>query len=577
MNKTTLLRSAAAGSLLLAAPALAQQPEAAAATDAAKPGGRSTSYDLASFAQYAPRSALDIVRRIPGFTLDLGNTDLRGFSGTAGNVVIDGQRSSSKSESLEALLARIPASRVIRVDVSPGDVYGAEYSGKAQVANILLKQGGGLTGNASVMGTRLFTGELIPNGSASVSLSRGPSTFTLSGDTSRYDNSERGYDRVSDAATGDLIEYRVKQNRYSEFNPFVSGSWALEQGDKSSAHLNARYSPSRFVLGQVNHVTPVGDSERDDELHQDYKTDIFELGGDISRPLLGGGIKFVGLANRRKRTTFDDYLLRDVGGTTVLGGYVQTSGSKYGETIGKLSWSRSNVMGFSFETGAEVAFNKLDYALDLSEIEPGGGLTPIELPLEDATVSELRGEFYVNAGRELAKGLRVDAAMNFELSQLKVRGDATADRSLKFLKPSVTVDWQASRDLHLQFVARRKVAQLDFYDFVSVAELSSDQVSGGNANLVPQRTWEARVVAEHPILGKGKARVELGYDLVDQLQDRILIYDDKGKAFELSGQFGNGKTDVCLCEHRYAARHGLEGPAHFRRCDDPEDVGKGPG
>src|SRR5687768_18399817 len=72
-------------------------------------GTRTTSYDAAFFAQYAPRTALDIARRVPGFTLDLGNTDTRGFAGAAGNVVINGARPSSKAETLETTLARIPA------------------------------------------------------------------------------------------------------------------------------------------------------------------------------------------------------------------------------------------------------------------------------------------------------------------------------------------------------------------------------------------------------------------------------------------------------------------------------------
>ena len=91
------------------------------------------------------------------------------------------------------------------------------------------------------------------------------------------------------------------------------------------------------------------------------------------------------------------------------------------------------------------------------------------------------------------------------MSSLKVRGDAIADRSLRFLKPSLTLDWQPGDDWHFQFIARRTVAQLDFYDFVSAAELSNDRVNGGNANLVPQRTWEGRFVAEHPLFKEARS------------------------------------------------------------------------
>src|ERR1051325_9214832 len=104
------------------------------------PSSRTTVYDAAFFAQYAPRTALDIVQHTPGFTLDLGATqtvtgtvDVRGFAGTAGNVVINGARPSTKAETLDTLLARIPASRVKKVEVGPGDLYGADYSSKTQV------------------------------------------------------------------------------------------------------------------------------------------------------------------------------------------------------------------------------------------------------------------------------------------------------------------------------------------------------------------------------------------------------------------------------------------------------------
>ena len=527
-----------------ASAASAQEGTQTVAGDSEAPApARSNTYDAAFFAPFAPRTALDIVRRIPGFTLDLGNTDLRGFSGAAGNVVIDGQRPSSKSETLEATLAKIPASRVDRVDVGPGDLYGAQYSGKSQVANLILGRGGagGLTGNATISANRHWFGNINPNASGSVQWSRGPSTFSLSADTGRIENFEKGYDLLYVGSTAALVERRDKFNWIYDHNPYVSGSWALEQGDSRSIHLNARFQPSRFYLRQANHVTPIGGPERDDSLHQDYDTDIYELGGDISRPLGGGTIKLVALANRRNRTTFDDYQVRGLGGSPVLEGFEQFSKSKLGESLAKLSWSKPDVAGFNLETGAEIAYNSLDYSLDLFEFFEDGERIPIDLPIEDATVREIRGEVYVSAGRQLGPKLRVDGGLNYELSRLKVRGDATADRSLKFLKPSLTLDWKPGNDWHFQLIARRTVAQLDFYDFVSAAELSNDRVNGGNANLVPQRTWEGRFVAEHPLFKSGTIRFEAGADIVSLLQDRILVFDDKGNSFDAPGNVGTGK------------------------------------
>jgi hypothetical protein len=533
---------------LAASPALAQTSGAGEVPQTTPTqGSRTTVYDPGFFAQYAPRSALDIVQRIPGFTLDLGNNqaatgvDVRGFAGTAGNVVINGARPSSKSETLQTLLARIPASRVTKVEVGPGDLYGADYSSKTQVANLFLSADRGIAGNATVSGVRHWFGKVIPTASASVLLSRGPSTFSLSGDLGRTDYFEEGYDRVTDFATGDLVEFRRKFNSIHPHDPYVSGSWALEKGDDRSAHVNARFAPSTFYLRQDNHVTPVGDTERDDNLVEDYKTRVFELGGDVTRPLAGGAIKLLGLANRQHKTTRDTYLFRSLGGATVLGGSEQLTKSQRNESIGRLSWSRQSLFGFRFEAGGEVALNTLDYNLGFFELEPDGDRTRIDLPIENATVREVRGEFYVNAGRALTKNLRMDAALNYEMSKLKVRGDALADRSLKFLKPSLTLDWQPGGGWHTQAILRRTVAQLDFYDFVSSAELSVGRVNGGNANLQPQRTWEGRLLVEHPILSEGKVRLELGYDLVSMLQDRVLIFDEHNVPFDAPGNLGTGR------------------------------------
>ena len=546
-------------------------------------GSRTTAYDAAFFAQYAPRTAFDIVQRIPGFSLDLGNSsaasgvDVRGFAGTAGNVVINGARPSSKSETLDTLLTHIPASRVIRVEVGPGDLYGADYSSKTQVANLILKEGGGTAGNIAVSAVRHWFGAIIPSASGTVSFSRGPSTFNIAADTRATDYFEEGFDRVTDAATGELLEFRRKYNSIHPHDPYVSGSWAMEKADNDSFHINARYQPSTFFLRQKNHVIPTGDEAHDDSLIEDYKNQTSELGGDVTRPLGGGALKFVGLANRQHKTTLDEYDAGNLGHTEIVGGSQQLTKSQRNETIGRLSWSTQRLLGFQFDTGGEFALNTLDYHQELFRLEQGDGKTPIVLPIQDARVKETRGEFWINAGRPLTKTLRMDLGLNYEMSHLTVSGDASADRKLKFLKPSLTLDWQAPGGWHTQAIVRRTVAQLDFFDFVSSADLSvSGRVNGGNADLQPQRTWEGRLLFEHSIFGKGQARLELGYDLVSLLQDRILVFDDAGHAFDAPGNLGTGRrqyADLTLDAPLYRLWKGLRVKLHGNlqrtRVDDP--------
>src|SRR3954470_13070372 len=175
MTSTRTLLVAASAAALAASPLHAQTPGAGELPQGkAQPGSRTTVYDANFFAQYGPRTALDIVQRIPGFTLDLGNNqastgvDVRGFAGTAGNVVFNGARPSSKSETLQAVLARIPASRVKSVQVGAGELYGADYSGKSQVANLILSAEKGIAGNLTASAVRHWHGSIIPNASGSV-------------------------------------------------------------------------------------------------------------------------------------------------------------------------------------------------------------------------------------------------------------------------------------------------------------------------------------------------------------------------------------------------------------------------
>jgi hypothetical protein len=532
----------------LAAPAFAQSAETPAAAPAQP--SRTTVYDAAFFAQYAPRTALDIARQVPAFQIDFGDTNLRGFGGAAGNIVINGARPSSKSESLSDVLAKIPAKRVVRVEIGPGDLFGADYSSKSQVLNIITSAEGGIDGNVTASLRRLYTGAVNPDGSVSALIRRGASTINLSAGFNNSVNHEEGTDTIIDVTpplvTGDLLERRRKFNTYHDFNPFISGSWALERAADNAIRVNARWSPGQFDLFQRNRVTVTGENPRDDNLMQDYDNDSFEVGGDITRPLAGGAIKLVGLATRRKVDNFDAYIARNGlidDGAVQVGGFEQTQKADRDETIGRLTWSRQNLGGFSFETGVEAALNTLDNTTEFFEVQTDGTRKRIDLPVDSARVKEKRAEAYVNLGRQLSPSLRADAGIRYEYSHLTVTGDAEANRKLRFWKPSLTIDWKPGAGWHTQFSVKRTVAQLNFFDFVTAAELSTDRVNAGNADLQPQRAWEFRVTADHPLLGDGQIKLDLGHDHISLLQDRVLICDEikPTQCFDAPGNIGTGK------------------------------------
>lgn len=104
---------------------------------AATPAGTGQVYTPADFARYAPINAFDMLREVPGFAIR-ESEQRRGLGQATGNVLFNGQRPSSKSDSLYTLLTRIPAGNVERIEILDGaalDIPGLS----GQVANIVYR------------------------------------------------------------------------------------------------------------------------------------------------------------------------------------------------------------------------------------------------------------------------------------------------------------------------------------------------------------------------------------------------------------------------------------------------------
>ena len=97
-------------------------------------------YPISFFIEYRPTTASDVVGRIPGFTYKAGD-DVRGFGGAAGNVLIDGERPSSKAVTLDEALKRIPVAQIERVELIRGGAPGIDMQGQAVLANVIRRRG----------------------------------------------------------------------------------------------------------------------------------------------------------------------------------------------------------------------------------------------------------------------------------------------------------------------------------------------------------------------------------------------------------------------------------------------------
>ena len=98
---------------------VASAPEAAATQGV-------IAYPPAFFAAARPVNAREMLDRIPGFVFN-GGDGVRGYEGAAGNVLIDGQRPASKSDNLDDILRRTPASKVARIELIRGGAPGIDH------------------------------------------------------------------------------------------------------------------------------------------------------------------------------------------------------------------------------------------------------------------------------------------------------------------------------------------------------------------------------------------------------------------------------------------------------------------
>jgi outer membrane receptor for ferrienterochelin and colicins len=77
-------------------------------------------FDASYFETYAPRTAADMIERLPGFQLTAGS-DERGLGAGGANVLINGQLITGKGETPLEQLSRIPATNVVHIEIVEGE------------------------------------------------------------------------------------------------------------------------------------------------------------------------------------------------------------------------------------------------------------------------------------------------------------------------------------------------------------------------------------------------------------------------------------------------------------------------
>lgn len=505
----------------LAATSLTTAP-AQAATEAGAPAGVGrTSYQPTDFAQYNPRTALDMVNRIPGFSIQGDDDGSRGFGQANGNVLINGQRVSGKSNGAEAALGRISASKVKRIDLADGTLF--DIPGlSGQVVNVITD------GQAGMSGTWRWKARTRENlkpyfHEAVVTLSGGREALNWSLEASSLPQrgANAGWEQITDGAGG-LLERRKEDYNWLANDTSVSGSLAWKPPSGVVANLNGKLALFEGTDKEISKTFPVFGPDGRRFFKHGFDEKSAEFGGDYEFGLGAGRLKVIGLFRRLHTPANDEFIEAALDGSA----YTDTRFSQTtdtGEYIGRAEYAIASRGGRDWQVSLENAFNFLEAESGLRVANGTGPFIEIPLPGANARVEESRWEANLTHGRTLAPNLRLQLSLGAEYSELTQSGDNANAREFTRPKGYASLAWQADPSLKLTTRIEREVGQLDFYDFVSSVNLNSDNGDEGNAELVPRQAWTFSVQAEKDFRNWGAATLKTYYSDIEDIVDRVPI------------------------------------------------------
>lgn len=477
-----------------------QQPAPAAAN------GDAQVFEPAYFAQFAPRNALDMVDRIPGFSISGGNDQgQRGLGQATQNVIVNGERLSSKSESVRDQLRRIPATDVVRIEILDGNATSIPGL-TGQVANVVYTSNGASGQFEWTTGFRphnteaqLFGGEISVIGSSgaldyTVSLSNENNRFGADGPVSITDRD------------GALIESQYSKLSGKFDNPKISTAFSYDFGGDVTANLNLSYGSDFFSRKEPETAIDSAGVTRTREALVDEDGPEYELGGDIQFPFGPGSLKLI-LLERFERDNYSSSVIDRLSDDSPPRGFrfEQTNGA--GERIGRLEYDWK-LWGADWQLSGEAAFNRLDRRSRLFELAPGGEFVQLAFPQGNGGVTEDRYDASLSISRSLSSTLSVQVIGAMEFSTIEQTGFAANSRSFKRPKGSFAATWKPRDDFDISVTLAKRVSQLSFGDFLASVSLNNDNQNGGNNELVPYQSYNVEIEANKTFGAWGSLKLE---------------------------------------------------------------------
>ncbi len=513
---------------------------AAIAQDVAAGKAAQRTFTPSDFERFAPRTALDMVRQIPGFSISGDDDGSRGFGQASGNVLINGQRISGKSNGARNALSRISAENVERIEIVDGaslDIPGLS----GEVANIIAEASENITGTwrwegrlREIAPAYFDAGEISASGKAgnfewTIGLESDPFAFGAAGTEDLFDGD------------GTLLETREEAFRRTGLNPSLNGALNWRGTNGNIANLNASYTLFEADGKEVSLRQPVSGGPEIYRLFESGEDEWnTEIGGDYEFGLGSGRLKLIGLYRFEHSPVYDRlFSVAFDGSNAEKSVFNQTIDETENILRGEYSWAPQD--GRDWQIALEGARNLLESDADEFEAFDLGPLGPDLNTDPTATVEEFRGDIAITHGRTLSEKLTTQTSLGLEVSEITQSGAVNASQTFTIPKGFFSASYDPVENLTLTGRIERRVGQLNFFDFIASTDLDNNQDRDANPDLSPQKSWRLELQAERDFGKWGAGSITLVGEEFEDLVTRIPFPDE-------SDVDGDGDTSEFLSD-----------------------------
>ena len=487
------------------------------------------------FVDFNPQTALDMVSRVPGFSIQ-GGGGSRGLSGSLGNVLINGRRPSSKN-GVATLLSRLPAASVERIELIRSPLPGIDMAGQDQVVNVIVSGDGSWNGTWTGR-IRAFENErLVPEGNVSATRTQGLSSLTLAVSLDGHADG-RDAERRFFLADETFLGNEIERNQQSFFDVTPSLAWTREFEAGHALRVDARvwtwgFGNNRNGTSFDANGTPTG--------FEAALSDTSAWGGEgtVDYDHVFNETWSAKLTGLQRYTDQDEDDFFDFFGAD--GGFREririVEAETEGESVLRSELRRAQSDDRSWTFAIEGAFNFLDGDLAITS-DTGAGPVAVPLPVSDVRVEERRVDASLQHIWRVSDALTLDITGAVERSEISQTGDAEQTRELTYIKPEFLAIWTPNETDQFRLSLVRQVDQLSFGEFVSSVNVNDNVTNVGNPNLEPERRWRLQADWERRFWEEGTLTLLVRHEWVEGVSDIVPFGTTGGEG---PGNLGDGR------------------------------------